>query len=468
VSLLEIENLPSMASVGHALVELAQPQLAKAWVHVADWDGLTRARVPAPLRRELLDRDSLGESDFPTEATAAIDEWEQQGARAPRLIVGDLGTGKSFGGARWCQSRHRSGRSSLWVSVATWSSFEFDDLRLEQRKALDADALVLDDLGVGANLVKVRFDKSGKEHRELSWIGEGVQSLLLDRTNEGRPTLVLMNGDPRACLNLLGKRVLDRLKLVPGRPVSVISSTTSLRKPAPLDPPDAAGRGRVCRSALYLLEVFGAEDSAGKPMTFGRGDRVIGETPTFGRSLMSSLRASERWADPAERVRVLAGVDTVELLERARQVEIDDAAGSYWSAETQRMLAQLATDIAKGRRATTAAQAKQTAAIVEPARRRYASREDEGAWRDGHYGKLLVPDVDVAKLRELGYRVDPGPGGWALRHVSSVETTSGKKSKRKSGKKPEPSVLSLDHPTDDDAWALANALAFGKPRQQTA
>jgi len=152
MTLHEVESLPRASAIGNALVELAQPRLVKAWTYLADWQGLERAKVPSPFRRELLDNDALGHPDLETEATAAIADWERHGASVPRLIVGDLGTGKSYAGARWVHSRFRRGQTTLWVSVATWSALDFEFLRAEQRKAIDASSIVLDDLGVGANL----------------------------------------------------------------------------------------------------------------------------------------------------------------------------------------------------------------------------------------------------------------------------------------------------------------------------
>lgn len=445
MSLHDVE-LPSASSVANALVELAEPRLAKAWTYLADWDQLEAARVPAPFRRELLDRDAAGEPDRETESVLAIREWDRHGARAPRVLVGQLGVGKSYGAARWVHDRARRGQSSLWVSVSTWSALDFDSLRAEQRRALAATALVVDDLGVGGSMYKL---DNGK--RVLSMIGESVQSMLLDRTNEGRKTLVLLNGDPKAALAMLGRRLIDRLKLQPGKPVVVIESRESLRRPLPDDDIDSAGRGRTYRRALVLLETFGATNVSGQPVHFRFGERVLATDPIFGGGLITRLTMpTVDWVGEAERARKLVGLDVHDVVERARLIQRDTESG--FAAEAMALLSAMQAGVKRDRQKQTAELARKAVDAVRQAQsdraRAQRHRDDQGTWRDGYYGQLDVPPLDVGKLRDLGYRVQiNGDGRYDIVRKHDRGKTE---------------VLSLDHATETDAWDLANAVARGQ------
>ncbi|HVI01686.1 MAG TPA: hypothetical protein VM869_23380 [Enhygromyxa sp.] len=461
MSLRDVDLLPSASAVANALVELAQPRLDRAWTYLADWDGLEAARVPAPFRRELLDRDALGQLDLETESVIAVRDWARHGAFAPRVLVGQLGVGKSYAGARWAHDRHRAGKSTLWVSVSKWAALDFDTLRAELRRALTASAVIIDDLGTGSSMYKLADGK-----KTLSMIGEAVQTLLLDRTNDGLPTLVLLNGEWKPALGMLGRRLIDRMRLMPGKPVVVITSTESLRKALPEDDVDKAGRGRLYRRAMVLLETFGAVNDSGVPFDFRYGSpRVLTSSPSFGGKLITRLTTQHDWLDEAERARKLLDLDTSDLVARARLIQTDTETG--WAAQAHALLARLRGDMAQQRRDETQAKARAAAEVVESATRMY--RDDElASWRHGPYGQMRVPELDVEKLRGLGFRVEQAEHGgtWTLRR-EQAKAKSPKATKRGRQEAPMTTALSLGHPTDADAWALANAIAFGR-QQATA
>lgn len=306
---LDAAALGSMAPifVARALLEAGGEVIRRAWAYLAAWAALERAGVPALLRRELLDPRLVSTE---TQALQVVRAWASKRPRSTFAVLGDVGLGKSYAGAWWLLEQHRRGRGIRWVSLSLWSTLPFDrdkrreeerhanTLNDEMRRAIEADAIVLDDLGVGGLTPTVL---------------QRLNTLLVERDAAGRPTLLLLNSDGAEAIKQLDTRVADRMRAGGG-------GTVKLRKAASMrgareesdDTIDDHGRGRSWHAAADLIEHVGARDLRHDGTAWSRDQRAPILEPEFGWRL-ERIIAGAGWIDRAEQARVALRVDAAEI-----------------------------------------------------------------------------------------------------------------------------------------------------------
>lgn len=125
---------------------------------------------------------------------AAVKEWD---GTSDVLLLGEVGAGKTHAAVALARLAHEAGRLVLFTHTLAF----IDDLKPDgdpqaMSRAVDADVLVLDDLGT---------------ERQREFGADRISRLLVDRYNACRPTIVTSNLDPSALEQQVGARVWSRL-----------------------------------------------------------------------------------------------------------------------------------------------------------------------------------------------------------------------------------------------------------------
>ena len=312
--------------VARALTEAGDPLIRKAWNYISGWSALERAGVPAKLRRELLSPRLIAAE---TDAIKAVRKWSATGSRSILELIGDTGVGKSYAGAEWLLEQHRRGLGIRWVSCPSWSKLPLDrdpkreedrslvTLADEERRALDASAVVIDDLGSG---------------HLSSFLLERIGTLMVERDAAERPTLALRNRDAAAAKparaksvetntrvdeveepkRYLDARIRDRMRGGSGASIT-LPAARSRRAPAvEADDIDRLGRGNSWRAAASVIETVGCVDQR-DGTTWSRDSTAATLDPAFGWRLERTI-AGHDWIELAEHARSLLRADAGEVL----------------------------------------------------------------------------------------------------------------------------------------------------------
>jgi len=316
---------PGPRFIARALVNLGQSTIDRMWAYHTGWSVLEAGRVPSKLRREVLDTKLV---EAQTQALDEVNRWAgvvgEREATAPLILVGGVGVGKSYAAAAWQLTCARRGLSIAWVSAAYLASLPLDRDRKreqdrempifadEERRALETDVLVIDDLGAGT--------LSG-------YLVKRINGLLLERDAMERPTLVLMNAAVEDGKEWVSKnidpRVLDRQR-AGGGDIVYLRPAKSMRQPK--DDPDVdkkTGRGRAWKFAARLLTLIGVVDDFDGEAWRPESKRLL--RPIFGGQLEATLVHSHERDAIAESVRRMLGLDLAAVHRLAAEFEAQDA-----------------------------------------------------------------------------------------------------------------------------------------------
>jgi hypothetical protein len=210
----EIQNPVRIAA---AIAELATDAVCEAWHYLDAVERLGAKHPNSPVGIQPLElRHALERPREDTEAMRALAHWARAGSRGLLAIVGKVGRGKTHAAACMAIDRAREHKSTLWITCASWPAgkehtAERDDLI---RRAQQAAALVLDDIGAGAS--------------SAPWVAEQLEPVLLARMGRFAPTVILSNKERADFTAWLGGRVDDRLAYAGG--VVEVTGSESLRE----------------------------------------------------------------------------------------------------------------------------------------------------------------------------------------------------------------------------------------------
>ena len=296
ITLHDVDELPEPKHVAYAIADVARERLEAARRYLDEWAALRRSGVPAKFRRELL------EDNLPAvEAMHLVRAWH--GSSAPIVLIGAVGTGKSHALAWWALERHRAGELTRWESVGSWPTLDRAELRERHKRLVSCPGLVLDDIGAGG---------LAPWHRDL------VEGLIMQRHADERPTAVALNATKRQAIEILGRRVIDRI-LGEGGVIKGIQSEDSLRRPPPPDL-DGSGRTPTGLAHRWLLDAVGCVEVVSGPWD-ENGDPCEGEPErriVYGDDLCRRLCTGGAWLAEADLVRGRAGASVREVVEAAR------------------------------------------------------------------------------------------------------------------------------------------------------
>jgi len=457
---------PGPRFIARALVVQGQPIIDRAWAYHTGWTALEAGRVPAKLRREVLDTKLL---EAKTQALDEVNRWagitDDREATAPLILVGGVGVGKSYAAAAWQLACARRGLSIAWVSAAYLASLplyrDFDREKDrekpvfgdEERRALEADVLVIDDLGAGTlgeKLVK------------------RINGLLLERDALERPTLVLMNAavdDGKAWISAnIDTRVLDRQR-AGGGDIVYLRPAKSMR--APKDDPDVdkkTGRGRAWKFAARLLSLVGVVDEFdGEAWQAGSRRQVL--RPIFGGQLEATLVHSHEREQIAESVRRMLGLDIDAVHRKAAEFEAQDAG----LRELRGIAVQLedGTTVDPGQMLDRLREAAETERRSPNKIRSLGEilAEPEPKRRAKQPPAKPLPDGERAKLAALGYivRALPRLEEFEVRHRPTKLRDEPKAAdKAEAARRKLGATLAISFETEAHAWAWAHEYALGQ------
>jgi hypothetical protein len=479
-------DLPRARFVARALVDVGRPMIDRAWGYLVGWQSLERARVPPQLRRELLPTKFL-----PTETEALIRIRKWAATRSLILVVASgVGLGKSFAAGDWLNTCRQSGRSIAWLSAASLAKLPLDRdpkreadrsivvLGDEERRALDAYALVIDDIGAGS-LGPFMLSR--------------IKGLIFEREAAGRRTLILLNeakvGATSLLESLFDDRLTDRMTAGGGSTIHLKGSKSMRSKPAE-DDLTSDGRGRAWFAAANLIELVGCVDGRdGSAWSPGQARHVL--DPIFGERLEAALvqaanSPTDEWLTEAETVRRSLGVDANLVSRAAFDCEDRDRVLRSDSA-----FAPVKLDGQRGEVVSTFAFLDRLREDVDTDRRRSAresEREDSRrAERIQSVGQLVgsrpaapriakiveaLPDGERARLASIGFRViySSALDEFEVRYKAQGDQSGSELSavEKKHGR------LKASTLTEREGWAIAaelaavNALSQGRAEAERA
>ena len=310
-----------------ALVELGHEVIQRAWAYQTTWAALEAGRVPAKLRREVLDASF---TPARTEALGHVRAWD--GSDVPQIILGGVGVGKSYAAACWLRDRAVAGQSIAWVSATELGSLPFErdfrrpedrgmtTIRDEELRANKACATVIDDLGAGALGGSVM---------------KRINAVMLGREAQGLPTLALLNeskdGDGASWLkDNIDPRLIDRMRGGGSRLIR-LKPAKSLRGSRESD--DGAdpktGRGRAWNASAALLRTVGVvDDSDGEQWQPGSTRTLL--RPAFGGALEIIHSRRDDWPEIMGRLARALKVSVADV--RARAAELEASEGGRMQA----------------------------------------------------------------------------------------------------------------------------------------
>ena len=447
--------------IARAMVNLGQSTIDRMWAYHTGWTALEIGRVPSKLRREVLDTKLV---EAQTQALDEVNRWAgEREATAPLILVGGVGVGKSYAAAAWQHHCAQRGHSIAWVSAAYLASLPLDRDRKrdedrdkpifadEERRALEADVLVIDDLGAGT--------LSG-------YLVKRINGLLLERDALERPTLVLMNADAddgRAWVaSNIDPRLLDR-QLAGGGDIVYLRPAKSMR--APKVDPDVdkkTGRGRAWKFAARLLTLIGVvDDFDGEAWRPESKHQIL--RPVFGGQLEATLVHSHDRDAIAESVRRMLGLDLAAVNRLAAEFEAQD--------ESLRQMRGIAVKLEDG---TTVDPGQMLARLREAAETERRSpgkirslgeilAEPEPERRSKQPPAKPLPEGERAKLAALGYlvRFMPRLEEFEVRHRPSKISGEPKPAdKAEAARRKLGNALATGFETEAHAWAWAHEYAL--------
>lgn len=181
--------IPSPRSIGHAIADKMKSAVLASSRYLVDWRSMAVAGVPPLELRHAMDRKVIQ-----TEPMDALKAWDGEGCLA---LVGALESGKSHAAALWMLDGVRRTRSCVWVSSSMLLSWT--DVEVAMKRALNASRFVLDDCGVGT--ISRTPDFQGK-----------IEAVLHARHSASRPTIITSNANQLGFEELVGPRILSRMK----------------------------------------------------------------------------------------------------------------------------------------------------------------------------------------------------------------------------------------------------------------
>jgi DNA replication protein DnaC len=135
-------------------------------------------------------------ADFST-VGSRLWEWASAERRSNLVIVGPAGTGKTRAAVAAARVRFDAGdRIGFWPATGLLDAMRPDGT-VDFDRVLDADLLVLDDLGA---------------QKSSEWVQERLDRIMDGRWSEERPVVVTSNLTPEQLARWVGERVWSRLQ----------------------------------------------------------------------------------------------------------------------------------------------------------------------------------------------------------------------------------------------------------------
>lgn len=289
-------DVPPPVYQARAIADLAAERVRNAWRYLDRWAALESAGVPAG------DRDAFLAKPLDTEPLAKVRRWWESGERGLLVLVGDVGTGKGYAAARWVLDRRKRGLATHWLAAEVLGAMDFKRRDAALARALDAPALVLDDIGSGA---------TQGEHLQAQLTG-----VIKTGIDELQSMIVISNGSQDEMRAWLGPRIVDRCQVAGG--FVPIASRDSMRTRSTVEL-DGYGRGPEWYRAHRIVSIVGVRevqryDEAGDALHL---DLDVGEA--------LEAAARRKGFEACKQARELLDLDEAEVVAKARDLAEHEA-----------------------------------------------------------------------------------------------------------------------------------------------